>query len=187
MAITIKQTRPISDAELLELSRRNPGYQIERQRDGGLTVTPTGSKSGYRSGELFRQLAQWSREGGAGPAFDSNTGFRLPDGSVLSPDASWLRRERWEALSDEEQEMFAPLCPDAVFEVRSQSDSIEELHAKMRAYLQNGAQIAVLIEPYERFVDLWRSGGEPERIVAGQIAFDPHLPGFVLQLDSIYG
>ena len=88
MAVTLNQIKPVTDAELLELSRRNPGYQIERRRDRALIVTPTGGKSGYRSGEVFRQLAEWCRRQANGVVFDSSTGFHLADGSVLSPDAS---------------------------------------------------------------------------------------------------
>lgn len=186
MAITINQLRPITDAELLGLSRRNPGYQFERQRDGGLTVTPTGSKSGYRSGEVFRQLAQWSHASAAGPAFDASTGFHLPDGSVLSPDAAWVSRERWDALSPDDQEAFAPLCPNAVFEIRSPSNTIDELRAKMRSYVDNGAEVAVLVDPYDRFVEIWRPRCEPDRRGETRIAFDLPLAGFVLETETIY-
>jgi Uma2 family endonuclease len=186
MAITINQPKPVSDAELLDLSRRNPGYQFERQSDGALTVTPTGTKSGYRSGEVLRQPAQWSRTRVAGPTFDSSTGFHLRDGSVLSPDAAWLRRDRLEALSPEDQEAFAPLCPDTVFEVRSKSDAIDELRAKMRAYLNNGARVAVVIDPYDRFVEIWRPDREPERHRENAVTLDPELPDFVLDTEAIY-
>ena len=186
MAITINQSKPVSDADLLELSRRNPGYQFERQRDGALTVTPTGSKPGYRSGEVFGQLRHWSRANEAGPVFDSSTGFLLPDGSVLSPDASWVRRERWDALGAKDQESFAPLCPDAVFEIRSKSDRLEELRAKMRAYLENGAGIAVLVDPFDRFVEAWRPRREPDRFADETVELAPELRGFFLENRSIY-
>ncbi|MBX6378593.1 MAG: Uma2 family endonuclease, partial [Clostridia bacterium] len=115
VAIKLDLARRVTDDELLELSERNPGYQFERTAEGRLVVTPTGGKSGRRSGAVFGQLFNWNARMGLGEAFDSSTGFRLPDGSLLSPDASWVRRERWEALTPEEQEGFVPLCPDAVF------------------------------------------------------------------------
>jgi Uma2 family endonuclease len=186
MAITINQVRPVTDEELMELSRRNPGYQIERRRDRSLIVTPTSGKSGYRSGEVFRQLAQWNREHAAGVTFDSSTGFHLADGSVLSPDASWVRRERWEALSLTDQETFPPLCPNAVFEVRSKSNTLGELRQKMRMYIDNGAELAILIDPYERFVEVWRPSDEPERRADNEIALEAYLPGFVLETMPIY-
>ena len=119
--MTIRQSRPIDDEELRDLSERNPGYQLERARDGRLVVTPAGERSGTRSGEVYGQLREWNRRTGGGITFESSTGYHLADGSLLSPDASWLRRDRWDALSPQEQEAFPPLCPDAVLEVRSQS------------------------------------------------------------------
>ncbi|MBX6378166.1 MAG: Uma2 family endonuclease, partial [Clostridia bacterium] len=105
----------------------------------------------------------------------------------LSPDASWVRRERWEALTPEEQEGFVPLCPDAVFEVRSPSNTLAELREKMRAYLANGARIAVLVDPYERAVEVYRPGREPERHdKPAHVAFDPELPGFALDLGPVF-
>lgn len=186
MAITINHGHPIDDDELLELSRRNPGYQFELRSDGRLTVTPTGSKSGYRSGEVFRQLAEWNQATRSGIVFDSSTGFRMRDGSVLSPDAAWVARERWQELSHEEQESFAPLCPDAVFEVRSKSDTYEELRAKMQAYIANGAMLAILIDPYDRFVELWRANGRVRFATELRIALGSPLNGFVLEAEPLY-
>jgi Uma2 family endonuclease len=163
MAIELDLLHPVTDEELLRLSERNPGYQFERTADGRLVVSPTGSKSDWRSVEIAYQLRRWSEQVGLGVVFGSSAGFRLPDRSVLSPDASWVRRERWEALSPEEQEGFAPLCPDAVFEIRSASQTPQELREKMRAYLRNGARIGILIDPYARAVEVYRPAGEPER------------------------
>src|SRR5207302_9361770 len=95
MAITLKPPKPLTYGELLEFSRRNPGYQFERSA----------------------QLEAWNRSRSSGLVFDSSTGFRMPDGAVLSPDASWVRRDRWERLAPADREGFAPLCPDAVFEM----------------------------------------------------------------------
>ncbi len=187
MRVVIDLLRVPTDEELLELSERNPGYQFERTADGRLVVSPTGGLSGRRSGEVFRQLSTWNHQQRAGVVFDSSTGFRLPDGSLLSPDASWVWRERWEALSAEEREGFLPLAPDAAFEVRSRHQSPEELREKMQAYLRNGVRIAVLIDPYARTVEVYRPGREvevhrdPERVV-----LDPQLPGFVLELGPVF-
>jgi Uma2 family endonuclease len=124
MGIRLDLLHRVTDEELWELSERNPGYQFERTADGRLIVTPTGGESGRRSLQIAYQLERWNRRTRLGVAFDSSTGFRLPDGSLLSPDASWVRRERWEALSREEREGFVPFVPDAVFEVRSASQSL---------------------------------------------------------------
>jgi Uma2 family endonuclease len=121
MAITLKQPHPVTDDEILALSRYNPGYQFERSAKGELIVTPAGGKSSRCSGEVFGHLRDWNRTR-EGVVFDSSAGFRLSDGSLLSSDASWVARERWDQLAASEQEGFPPLCPDAVFEVASPSD-----------------------------------------------------------------
>lgn len=187
MAITINQARPIDGEELIELSRRNPGYQFERWYDGRLTVTPTGGKSGIRSCEVSRQLAEWNRATQCGVAFDSSTGFHMSDGSVLSPDAAWISRQRWDTLSPAAQEVYPPLCPDVVFEVRSQSNTAEELRAKMRAYVANGAALGVLIDPYNRSVKLWRPNRQPSCFEdESRIAPGAPLDGFVLEIEGLY-
>ncbi len=187
MAVVIDLLWVMTDEELLELSDRNPGYQFERTADGRLVVSPTGMESGRREAEVVRQLSAWNYRTGLGIVFGPSTGFRLPDGSLLSPDASWVRRERWEAIPREEREKFGPFCPDAVYEIRPSHQTQEELRKKMRAYLRNGARIAVLIDPYARTVEVYRAGREvelyrdPERV-----ALDPELPGFELDLRPVF-
>src|SRR5205807_10583146 len=139
MAITLKPPKPLTDSELVEFSRRNPGYQFERSATGELIVTPTGSDAGRRNAQLAYQLEAWNRSRSLGVAFDSSTGFRMPDGALLSPDASWVRRDRWEGLAAAEREGFAPVCPDVVFEIASTNNTPTELGAKIPAYLTTGA------------------------------------------------
>lgn len=186
MAITLDLARRLTDEDLLMISERNPGYQFERTADGRLVVTPTGGESSRRSAEVLGQLRDWNRQTGLGYVFDSSTGFKLSDGSLLSPDASLVRRERWEALCREDRAGFPPLCPDAVFEVRSPFNTLGELRAKMRAYVNNGARVAVLIDPETRSVEVYRPGREAEqhRDVAS-VPLTPELPGFVLDLGPI--
>jgi Uma2 family endonuclease len=187
MAIELDLLHPVTDEELRLLSERNPGYQFERSADGRLVVSPTGMEGGRRSGEVIGQLRDWNRRAGLGVVFDSSTGFHLPDGSLLSPDASWIRRERWERLSPEEREGFGSFCPDAVFEIRSSSQTPQELREKMQTYLRNGARIGVLIDPYTRTVEVYRPGQKPERHEDPErVALDPELPGFVLELGPVF-
>ncbi len=187
MAITFKLTKPVTDEELVENSRRNPGYQFERNATGEIIVTPTGGKSGWRELELGQQLAQWTKGPDRGLAFGPSTGFKLADGSLLCPDASWIRRDRWDALTEEEREGFPPLCPDVVFEIASRSDSLPALRAKMQAYLTNGARLAVLVVPEALAVELSRPGRETRALTdARTVALDPELPGFVLELAPLF-
>ena len=187
MAILLDLLRTVTDEELRLLSERNPGYQFERTADGRVVVSPTGGESGRRSLEVAYQLRRWNDRSAAGVVFDSSTGFHLPDGSLLSPDASWVRRERWEALSREDREGFVPLCPDAVFEVRSPSQTLQELREKMRVYLRNGARIGVLVDPYERTVEIYRPSQEPKRHENPErVALDPELPGFEMELGPVF-
>lgn len=181
VGVRIDVLHRVTDEELGALSERNPGYQFERTREGRLTVSPTGGRGGKQSGEAFRQLSNWAHTSGGGVAFDSSTGFDLPDGSCLCPDAAWLRRERWDALSSDEQVKFVPLCPDAAFEVRSPFDSLGELREKMRSYVANGTPLAVLVDPEGGSVEAHRPGRPPERHEGtGAVPLDPDLPGFVL-------
>jgi Uma2 family endonuclease len=186
MTISLRLATPPSDEELVELSERNPGLQFERTEKGELVVTPTGGEAGRRGAVLISQLHRWADLDGTGVVFGPSAGFHLPDGSLLSPDVSWVRRERWEALTSAQREGFAPLCPDAVFEVASERDWFGVLHRKMRAYVANGA-IAVLIDPARRAVEIHLPGAQP-RIVedARQVSLDPVLPGFVLDLDPLF-
>jgi len=187
MAITLTLSHKVTDDELLELSERNPGYQFERTATGELIVTPTGIESGGRRAEVLRQLGNWAKAEGGGNVFDSSTGFRLPDGALFAPDAAWVRRARLDALTPKQRKRFGPLCPDAVFEIRSENNTVTELREKVRAYIANGAEIAVLIDPTERIVEVHRQGRTPATHQnPATVALDPELPGFVLDLRPIF-
>jgi Uma2 family endonuclease len=187
MAIRLNLAAPPSDDEILVLSERNPGLQFERSSAGALVVTPTGSEGGRRDLALGHQLYRWAETHGQGIAFGSAAGFRLPDGSLLSPDASWVRRERWENLSRAERAGFAPICPDAVFEIVSEWDSAIGLRQKMLAYVANGARLAVLIDPSRRAVEVY-APEVPSRVIelATTVVCDPALPGFILDVSPIF-
>ena len=184
MAIKIKQIRETGDDEIRQLSHDNPGYQFERDREGRLLVSPTGGQSGRRSGEVYAQLRAWAQERNAGPVFDASTGFKLPDGTLRSPDAAWVRKERWDALSEQEREDFPPLCPDAAFEVRSRTDSPDELSVKLQMYVENGAHLAVAIDPYNRSVEVLTTSRELHPAY-GVVGLDEVLPGFTLDLRAL--
>jgi len=186
LAISLRLPAPPTDEEILELSERNPGLQIEQSASGELILTPTGAESGRRELVLGARLLAWAESDGSGLAFGASTGFRLPDGSLRSPDVAWVRRERWESLTPAQREGFAPLCPDAVFEIRSPSDTLRDLQAKMRVYLANGARLAVLIDPQRRTVEVHAWDRDPRLLESPEsVSFDPLLPGFTLDLKRI--
>lgn len=187
MAVLLDLLDSVTDEVLLRLSERNPGYQLERDADGRRVVSPTGGDGGWRSGEVFAQLWAWNRVCAAGVVFDSSTGFHLPDGSCLSPDASWVAGQRWAALSAQQRRGYPPLGPDVVFEVRSDTDSVDILRAKMTHYLAGGASVAVLVDPLQRAVEVDRPGCERERHQGSVAAsLDPELPGFLLDPGPLF-
>ncbi|MDR7457589.1 MAG: Uma2 family endonuclease [Armatimonadota bacterium] len=105
----------------------------------------------------------------------------------MSPDASWVRRDRWDALTREQQEGFAPLCPDVVFEIASPSEVRADLRDKMHLYLRNGCRMAVLIDPQRRVVEVYAPQHVPQvHTAVRSLAFDPTLPGFALDLTRIF-
>jgi Uma2 family endonuclease len=165
---------------------------LELAADGRvIAMTPTGSETGLRNGELFFQLKLYAKQTGSWKAFDSSTGFRLPDGSVVSPDASLLRLDRWQALSPEERRSFAPLCPDLVVELASPSDEgsrgVGALREKMAAYQANGARLGWLLLPYEQAVEVWQQSGVSQRRENLQVLeATPEFRGLTIQLAEIW-
>ena len=156
-----------------------------------LVMTPTGGETGSRNGELFFQLKLFAQHQGRWKAFDSSTGFLLPDGSVLSPDASLVRLDRWQALSPEQRRSFPPLCPDIVVELASPSDEgprgLSALRQKMGAYQANGARLAWLLLPHEQAVEVWSANGEPQRMEQPLVLeATGELSGLQLQLAEIW-
>jgi Uma2 family endonuclease len=178
----------LTEDEFFELCQRNRDLRIERTRDGDLIIMPpTGGTTGRRNLAVLTQLGTWCEEDGTGIAFDSSTGFRLPKGGERSPDASWVRAERWDALSENERENFPPLAPDFVVELRSRTDRLEDLHEKMIEYLDNGVRLGWLIDPPSRAVWVYRPGVGVEKLDnPSVVSGDPELPGFELRLEPIW-
>lgn len=175
-------------AQFEQLCRDNRDLRLELTSQGELIVMPpTGSKTGQRNFSLTSQLGSWVLQNGKGVGFDSSTGFTLPDGAIVSPDGSWIVRERWGALTEEEQERFAPICPDFVIELRSPSDSLSRLNIKTQEYIKNGALLAWLIDPLERKVYVYRPDREVEVLEEPQsVSGEPLLPGFILNLHELW-
>jgi Uma2 family endonuclease len=183
--------------QFAELCQANPEAVLELAADGSLIcMTPTGSETGGRNGALSGLLWQAIKRSGLPlKLFDSSTGFRLPDNSVLSPDASLVALDRWQALSDSERRGFAPLCPDLVVERASPSDEgprgLTALRQKMAAYQRNGARLGWLLIPAERAVEVWEPPADPpaqpRRLEkATRLDADPHFPGLAVDLEEIW-
>ena len=199
LATTPVETNPIvlrmppalvmDDDEFFDFCQINRDLRIERTADGEIIVMPpTGSETGGRNFDLVVQFGNWVKRDGTGKGFDSSTGFKLPNGAERSPDASWVKKERWEALTPKQREKFAPLCPDFVIELRSPSDRVKSLHKKMEEYMDNGALLGWLIDPNNRQVYIYRPDGEVEQLdnpatVKGD---DSVLPGFVLVMEEVW-
>lgn len=185
-AAILLDLRPVvdlTDAQFYALCRANAELRFERTAEGDILImAPTGTKTGNRNFKLNTLFGIWVMQDGTGVGFDSSTAFKLPNGATRSPDASWIRRERYDALTDEQQEKFSPICPDFVAELRSRTDSLEELQDKMAEYVANGAQLGWLLDPQERCVYVYRPDAEVERLDDPEtLAGDPVLPGFVLR------
>jgi Uma2 family endonuclease len=178
----------LTDEQFYLLCRDNPDLRIELTADQELIIMPpTGSKTGWRNSKLTQRLANWAEANSGGLSFDSSTGFTLPNGAKRSPDAAWVRRQRWEALSQEEQDGFAPLCPDFVVELRSPKDTLPVLQRKMLEYMASGAQLGWLIDPSSRRVYIYRPGQPVESLDNPEsIKGDPVLPGFVFRPADIW-
>jgi Uma2 family endonuclease len=171
----------------------NPDAVLELAADGQLiAMTPTGSETGARNSRLVMRLLLWADQKGGWKVFDSSTGFRLPDGSVLSPDVSLVWLERWQALTPKQRRGFAPVCPDLVIELASPSDQgprgLAALRQKMELYRTNGALLGWLLIPEQQAVEIWRSDqAEPARLEsATQLDGGQQFPGLRIDLAEVW-
>ena len=178
----------LTDREFFEFCQLNRDLRIERTSQGDLVIMPpTGGDTGRISFTLTALFWIWVQEDGTGIGFDSSTGFSLPSGAKRSPDLAWVKRPRWEALTQDEREEFPPLCPDFVVELRSRSDSPGDLQAKMQEYVANGAQLGWLIDAIEKKVYVYRPETQLTCLDSPKtISGDPVLHGFQLDLEKLW-
>jgi Uma2 family endonuclease len=190
--LTLPRSLTFTPSQFAEVCAANPEAVLELAADGTLIeMTPTGGSTGARNSRLVAQLENWAVAADLGwIVFDSSTGFLLPDGSVRSPDASVVRLDRWQALSEAARESFAPICPDLVVELASPSDELEDLRRKMVAYMTNGARLGWLLLPQKRTVEVWTAAetanaplvlNDPSRLEAGL-----EFPGLVIDPRRIW-
>ena len=176
-----------TEDEFFDFCQINSELRIERSARGEIIVmTPAGGYSGYQSGEVFRQFSAWAIRDKTGMAFDSSTGFRLPNGGMRAPDAAWVKLSRLKKLSRREKEKFIPLCPDFVIEVASSTDRPASLRKKMEEYRQAGLRLGWLTLPASRQVKVYKPAGVQSLTAPETLSGDPLLPGFKLVLASIW-
>ncbi len=181
LQITLEQFTAIAIA--------NRDLQLELTAAGELIVNPpTGWESGQRNWHISGELYIWWRNSGnPGQAFDSSTGFILPNGAIRSPDAAWVSQERWDALTPEQKGTFANICPDFVMELRSSSDTLKSVQGKMQEYVDNGARLGWLFDPQHRRVEIYRPGVDVEILENPvNLSGEDVLPGFILNLNQVW-
>ena len=179
----------MTDEQFFEFCQINRDLRIERNKFGEISImSPTGGTTGNREGNIFGQLWVWSEQDGTGITFSPSTGFKLSTGAERSPDAAWMKLERWNILSLEQQQKFAPICPDFVVELRSPSDNLKPLQEKMAEYMREpGIQLGWLIDRKNKKVYIYQPG-IPEECLdnPASVSGDPVLPEFVLNMSKVW-
>lgn len=189
LVLQIPSSMQMTDEQFFEFCQVNRDLRIERNKFGELVIMPpTGSETGNREVNISGQLWVWSEQDGTGITFSSSTGFKLSTGAERSPDASWIKLERWNALSPEQQRKFAPICPDFVVELKSPSDNLQTLKEKMEEYMNEpGIQLGWLIDRKQRKVYIYRPG-LPEECLdnPASVSGESVLPGFILNMSKVW-
>ncbi|GCL42636.1 Uma2 family endonuclease [Anabaena sp. FACHB-1250] len=188
ITLQIPKSLKFTDDKFVEMIAANKDLRLELSSQGELSImSPTGGETGDRNLELGGQVWFWNRQNGLGKAFDSSTGFKLPNGATRSPDVSWIKIETWNALTPEQRKRFLPLCPDFVMELVSESDDLADTQAKMREYIANGLRLGWLINPKNKQVEIYRPNQEIEVLESPtSLSGEDVLPGFILDLQPIF-
>lgn len=184
---TLELKIELTDEQFFQLCQNNRDLRFERTAKGDLLIMPpTGGETSNRNARLTQRLMNWADTNELGIAFDSNGGFKLPNGADRAPDASWVKIERWNALTPEQRQKFLPLCPDFVVELRSPTDSLKATREKMQEYIDNGARLGWLIDQKNKRVEIYRQGQDVEILQSPTTLLgEDVLPGFVLDLNGI--
>jgi Uma2 family endonuclease len=188
IAINLNPIIQLTDNQFYQLCRENPEIKFERNARGELLIMPpTGGGTGNRNFEISVEFGIWNRQTQLGICFDSSTCFKLPNGANRSPDVAWIRKERWDTLTPEDQEKFPPIAPDFVLELMSPSDSLKETQEKMQEYIDNGVKLGWLINSKLRQVEIYRLG-QPVEILEHpkELLGEDILPRFTLNLAIIW-
>jgi Uma2 family endonuclease len=184
LQVNVKQVH-LSDEQFYQLCIHNPELIIERSTQGVLIVmSPVGGDSGSREADQITDLTLWNRQSGLGKVFSSSTLFKLPGGGDRSPDAAWIERSRWEALTPAQRQKFPPIAPDFVIELRSRTDNLSTLQEKMQEYMDSGVKLGWMFNPQDQQVEIYRQGQVKEcRDLPTTLSGEAVLPGFDLPVD----
>lgn len=184
VVLNLKPIAHLSDEQFYQLCIANRDLNLEMNAAGELIIVPpVGGESGNQEADLITDLNNWNRQTKLGKVFSSSTSFILPNGAKRSPDAAWVKLERWEALTQQQRKKFPPLVPDFLIELRSETDKLTTLQAKMEEYIENGLRLGWLINPQDATVEIYRLGQSVEIIqMPAIISGEDILPGFELQV-----
>ncbi|HEY9896218.1 MAG TPA: Uma2 family endonuclease [Candidatus Sericytochromatia bacterium] len=188
LTVNLPAIASMTSAQFYEFCLANRELRIERTASGDVIIMPPAlADTGNRNFNIAAQLWNWTEQDGTGIGFDSSAGFTLPNGATRSPDASWIKLERWQTLTEAQKASFAPICPDFVIELRSSSDTLNSLQDKMKEYRANGILLGLLIDRKNRTVHLYRPQQEPLILDnPDTVSADPELPGFILRMAKIW-
>lgn len=179
---------PMTHAEFAAFCARYPELRTELTAEGEPEIMPPAfSETGQTNADVTADLVLWNRQAKLGRVFDSSAGFTLRGGATRSPDTSWIEQSRWDALTATQKKGFATICPDFVVEIRSSTDRLSKLRAKMTEYLANGARLGWLLDPKNRRVEIFRPGKDAEKLAAPEtLSGEDVLPGFTLTLSEVW-
>ena len=188
LTLNLPSALKLTDEQFEKLALANRDIRLELTAKGELVIMPpTGGETGNRNFELYLDLGNWNRRMRLGKAFDSSTGFQLPNGAKRSPDMSWITLQRWEGLSETQRQNFLPLCPDFAVELVSESDDLSSTQAKMLEYVNNGLRLGWLIVPKFKWVEIYGSEQTVERLQSPRrLSGQEVLPGLVVDLQAIW-
>jgi Uma2 family endonuclease len=188
MVLQMQPDVMMTDDQFFDFCQLNRDFRIERNVFGDLLImSPTGSETDERNFDLIGQLWIWTKQNGTGVGFGSSGGFTLPNGAIKSPDAAWIKRSLWEAIPAEQRKKFAPICPEFVIELRSETDNLKLLQDKMQEYIDNGTELGWLIDRKQRKVFIYRPQLPVEELDHPlTLSGENVLPGFILDLSQIW-
>jgi Uma2 family endonuclease len=188
LTVNLNPSLTLDDQQFETICQNNKNLNFERNSGGELIImSPTGSETGNKNSSLSGQLWLWNQQKKLGQTFDSSTGFKLPNGAIRSPDASWIKQEKWEQISKEKRIKFAPICPDFVVELLSVNDDWDEGIEKMLEYIENGSNLGWLLDANNKKVGIFRPNQQPEIVINNSIlSGEDILPDFILNLQEIF-